>query len=94
MSATAVAARNLTISGSENLSDWHATQDAVRRFCQVCGSHMFWQGTGSDAVSIMTGSVDLPTGIQADRHIYVAEKGDYYMIDDGLPQYPYRGAAG
>lgn len=94
VSATAVAARNLTITGAENLSEWHATQDAVRRFCRICGSLLFWQGTGSDSVSIMTGSMDLPTGMKADRHIYVAEKGDYYEIDDGLPQYHHRGEAG
>ena len=32
------------------------------------------------------GTVDEPTGLQLERHIYVDFKGDYYDIADGLPQ--------
>jgi hypothetical protein len=35
----------------------------------------------------MPGSLDLPTGIKADAHIFVAAASDYYTIDDGLPQH-------
>jgi hypothetical protein len=27
-----------------------------------------------------------PTGVRRERHIFVAEKGDYYTLGDGLPQ--------
>jgi hypothetical protein len=33
------------------------------------------------------GGFDKPTGTTIDRHIFVADKGDYYEIADGLPQY-------
>jgi hypothetical protein len=36
----------------------------------------------------MAGALDLPTGLRADKHIFTAEKGDYYEICDGLPQSP------
>jgi len=88
VSATAVASENLTVTGADNLGEWQATPHAVRRFCKTCASLLFWQGTGTDSVSIMTGSMDLPTGMEAGCHIYVAEKGDYYEICDGLPQFP------
>jgi hypothetical protein len=32
------------------------------------------------------GAFDTPTSTHLDRHIFVAEKGDYYEIADGLPQ--------
>jgi hypothetical protein len=34
----------------------------------------------------MAGTLNLPTGLEAKGHIFVAEAGDYYHIDDGLPQ--------
>lgn len=33
----------------------------------------------------MAGALDTPTGLQMVRHIYGAEKGDYYTTNDGLP---------
>ncbi|MEJ8572916.1 GFA family protein [Microbaculum marinum] len=86
VAATSVRVEDLAVAGGANLAEWQATPHAVRRFCRICGSHLFWQGVGGDTVSIMAGSLDLPTGIRADRHIYVGEKGDYYDIADGLPQ--------
>lgn len=35
----------------------------------------------------MAGAFDTPSGLVAESHIFVADKGDYYGIDDGLPQY-------
>lgn len=88
MAATSVKAANLTVAGAENLSEWQASAQAVRRFCGICGSAMFWQRIGADDVSIMAGSFDDPTGLTADRHIFVSEKADYYEILDELPQFP------
>jgi hypothetical protein len=34
----------------------------------------------------LIGCLDEPTGIRLADHIYVAEKGDYYQIGDGVPQ--------
>jgi hypothetical protein len=35
---------------------------------------------------IMAGTLNPPTGLEAKGHIFVADAGDYYHIDDGLPQ--------
>jgi hypothetical protein len=32
----------------------------------------------------MAGALDAPTDLHLTRHIYVADKGDYYDIDDGF----------
>ena len=32
------------------------------------------------------GAFDKPTGTRIAKHIFVADKGDYYEIGDGVPQ--------
>ncbi|MDA5092870.1 GFA family protein [Aliiroseovarius sp. KMU-50] len=74
----------LTISGP--VSWYAASPNAKRGSCPVCGSFLFWQGTGEDHISFALGAVDGPTGVTLEKHIFVADKGDYYQIADGLPQ--------
>ncbi len=38
--------------------------------------------------SIMAGTVDVPTGLALARHIFAADKSDYYSINDAAPQSP------
>ena len=35
----------------------------------------------------MAGTLDPPTGLTAEEHIFVADASDYYRIDDGLPHF-------
>ncbi len=39
-----------------------------------------------DVISVAAGALESPTGLRMARHIFVADKGDYYDIADGLPQ--------
>ncbi len=39
-------------------------------------------------MAVSAGSLDAPTGVTLAKHIFVAEKGDYYPLGDGLPQKP------
>jgi hypothetical protein len=57
----------------------------VRGFCQDCGSGLYFRAADG-AFSMEAGSIDGPTGGQMARHIFVADKGDYYDLTDGLPQ--------
>jgi hypothetical protein len=47
---------------------------------------LFWRQLNSNATCISAGSLDAPTGIKLDQHIFAADKGDYYTLDDDLPQ--------
>ena len=86
--ATDVADDSLTVEGSEHLT-WYAASDFARRgFCRHCGSALFWKNDSLAQTSIMAGSFDQPSGLTATSHIFVADKGDYYEIGDGLPQHP------
>ena len=78
----------VALQGEEHLS-WYRSSDKVRRgFCSHCGSWLFWEPLQRDWTSVALGAIDGPTGLALERHIFVADKGDYYQIGDGLPQNP------
>ena len=76
----------LAVSGADNLT-WHQSSAKVRRgFCSTCGSALFWDPPAKDWIGVAMGAFDSPTQSRLALHIFVAEKGDYYDIADGLPQ--------
>jgi hypothetical protein len=78
----------LTVKGEDKLS-WYQSSEKVRRgFCAVCGSFLFWDASSKDSIAVAMGAFDTPTDTHLGMHIFVADKGDYYDIADGLPQHP------
>lgn len=86
VAATQVEKAGLVVSGGENLTWYSASQEARRGFCRACGVHLFWEPARSTRISLWMGCLDEPTGIRLADHIYVAQKGDYYDIEDALPR--------
>lgn len=80
-------AANFRFSGKENVQWCRTSHDAERGFCRLCGSKLFWREVGGAELDVTVGCLEKPTGIRIDRHIWVAHKGDYYEIADGLPLY-------
>ncbi len=85
--ATNVANADITIMGAESITWYEASSFARRGFCKTCGSLLFWKPQDDEYVSVLAGLFDKPTGLQGQCHIFVGDKGDYYTIDDGLPQF-------
>lgn len=77
----------LAIEGEDLLRWYHSSPEVRRGFCGHCGSTLFWDRPGRDWIGIAMGAFDTPTGTHVHLHIFVAEKGDYYEIADGLPQF-------
>lgn len=70
----------------QHLASHVAPGGGERQFCPTCGaSLMFRKG---DEVSLEAGVLDNPTGGHLARHIFTRDKGDYYTLDDGVPQQP------
>jgi hypothetical protein len=84
--ATQVNRSDLALAGAAAIAWYSASDKAQRGFCGTCGAHLFWEPAGSNRISIFMGCLDEPTGVRLAAHIFVAEKGDYYDIDDGLSQ--------
>jgi hypothetical protein len=86
MAATAARHRDFRLLAGEELRWYPSSDSAQRAFCGCCGSTLFWQGSGRDYVSIAAGTLDGATGLNSACHVHVADKGDYYSIEDGVPQ--------
>jgi hypothetical protein len=78
----------LSVYGGDKITWYRSSEKVERGFCSVCGSVLFWKPEmeGYEFTSIAMGMFDLPTGLRMAKHSFVRDKGDYYEIDDGLPQ--------
>lgn len=75
-----------TLTGEDNVR-WYQASGKVRRgFCATCGGYLFWEPIGRPHIAIAMGAFDSPTGTVLGKHIFTADKGDYYAIAEGEPQ--------
>ena len=88
VSATQVGPDQLSITKDDSLRWYQSSPQAQRGFCATCGSSLFWRHDADNgATSVMSGTLDGATGITTEKHIFVADKGDYYTLADTLPQH-------
>ncbi|WP_293864267.1 GFA family protein [uncultured Alsobacter sp.] len=87
VAATAAADADMVVTGADTLTWFRSSDEAERGFCRQCGSNLFWRRPGSGRTSILAGSLDQPTGLAIARHIFVADKGDFYEIGDEAPRH-------
>lgn len=86
VAATACRRAHFSLTKQASLQWFSAVEGFRRGFCNQCGSSLFFEETGGERVSIAAGTLDAPQGLHIAAHIYVAEAGDYYALDDGVPQ--------
>ena len=67
------------------LTWYRSSAQAERGVCPRCGSSLFWQIDGEAGQSVALGSLDAPTGLRLEAHIFAQDRGDYDEIADGLP---------
>lgn len=80
---------SITINGSDFVNWFHSSEKVRRGFCSRCGSSLFFDPLDKakhDWIGVSMGAFEAPTDTHVALHIFVAEKGDYYEIADGLPQ--------
>lgn len=85
---TAVPLGELKLLDERGLKWFRSSETAERGFCGECGSSLFWKRDGAGRLSVAAGALDQPTGLALAGHIFVASKGDYYALGDGLPSFP------
>lgn len=85
---TAVPLGDFRLTETAGLKWFRSSEVAERGFCGECGASLFWKPGGRGYVAVAAGSLDKPTGLALSGHIFTADKGDYYALDDGLPAYP------
>lgn len=82
MAATSARRADLRMVKDAGLRWYQSSQQARRGFCGVCGSVLFWSSEGRPDISITAGTIDGPTGVVTEGHIFCASKGDYYSIPE------------
>ena len=88
---TSVRRADLDLVSEETLQWYHDhSPDTYRGFCRRCGASLFWDARdGRGKMAVAAGSLDDSGDLKVIGHVFVAEAGDYYVIDDGLPQFPH-----
>ncbi|MEM9845623.1 MAG: GFA family protein [Pseudomonadota bacterium] len=85
--ATSVADDDLHLERDDGLT-WYRSSEAIKRgFCAKCGSTLFYKPLAEDRIVVSAGVLEAGSGLSMTNHAFAAEKGDYYDIADGLPQY-------
>jgi hypothetical protein len=79
---------SVTIQGADRVTWYQSSEKARRGFCATCGSSLFFDPLKKDWLGISLGALDSPTNTRIGIHVFVADKGDYYDITDGVPQKP------
>ena len=85
---TAVEQSDLVLTRDETLKWYHdESPDTWRGFCGRCGASLFWDARdGRGRMAVAAGTLDDAAELKCIGHVYVAEAGHYYEIDDVLPR--------
>jgi hypothetical protein len=84
---TSTPSANIELTASDTLLWYKSSDTAERGFCRRCGGNLFWRQFGRDETSITAGTLDTPTHMSLQEHIFVADQSDYYSINDDLPKH-------
>lgn len=74
--------------GADLLREFESSPGKQRAFCSRCGSPVYSRRDAlPDVLRVRAGLIDGPLGVPVGAHYCVASKGDWWPIDDGLPQF-------
>lgn len=86
VAATACKTEHFELASDDSLTWYDSSDVAERGFCRSCGSSLFYRPKHGRHVSIMAGTVDSDTALNAHMHVYVEEAAPYTCLNDGLLQ--------
>ncbi|EBA14307.1 glutathione-dependent formaldehyde-activating, GFA [Roseobacter sp. SK209-2-6] len=85
--ATSVPDEALTFTRDEGLRWFRSSENTKRGFCGTCGSSLFWVPEGERRTVVAAGALEGELELQTKAHVFMCDKGSYYEIGDGLPQF-------
>ncbi|MEZ5798127.1 MAG: GFA family protein [Paracoccaceae bacterium] len=72
---------------SRHLAEFVTPGGGRRGFCPTCATALVFRAADG-SFSVECGAIANPTGGRLARHIFTADRGDYYSLTDGLPAWP------
>ena len=74
--------------GEEKLTGFESSPGKVRRFCSICGSHLFAERTGQANVMLRLGCLDTPIAERSRTHIWRSDGASWYDPTDVVTELP------
>jgi len=75
-------------SGDNALRRYHSSPAAVRSFCGICGSTLFFESTRwAGEVHVARANLLDPIDRQPQAHAFFSDRVDWISVDDNLPRY-------
>lgn len=75
-------------SGTELLQHFESSPGKQRAFCRICGSPVYSRRSSlPDVLRIRAGLFEQPLPLEPASHAYVADKANWWTIQDRLPQF-------
>ena len=78
----------MRVAGEERVTWYQSSEKVLRGFCSICGSVLFWKPTiaGYEWTGVTLGCLDTSMKFKIAKHTFVADKGNYYDINDDALQ--------
>lgn len=76
-------------SGGDLIQHFESSPGKERAFCKRCGSPLYSRRAAlPETLRLRAGLIEQDVPVRPARHAYVADKPDWWTINDDLPQYP------
>lgn len=76
------------LSGKESLQSYKSSKEAVRQFCKVCGSQLFFRSENwPEEIHFTRASINQDMDELPKSHVYFSDKTSWYEFKDSLPKY-------
>ena len=66
---------------------YRSSSRATREFCGACGTQIAFRGDGATRVDLNIGSLDDPSSIAPEYHIWTESRIPWFETQDELPRY-------
>lgn len=78
----------MRVAGEERVTWYQSSEKVLRGFCSICGSVLFWKPiiAGYEWTGVTLGCLDTSMKFKIAKHTFVADKGNYYEINDDALQ--------
>ena len=79
-------ARDIEITGEENIAAHHASEWGERAVCRICGSTLYWRMQGRPVEFVAAGLLDDQSGMSVTEEIFVDYRPDWLAPIEGAAQ--------
>ena len=83
---TAIRAKDIVLTGEENIQTYRASDHGERAFCKTCGSTIYWKLQGKPPAFLPVGLLEDQSGITVTEEIFVDHRPDWLPAHAGASQ--------